>query len=202
MSSRPARVSILRSGALIALGALAVHQLRYLLAYGGHSGAELIHQGHGYLLQALPILCGFAIALLAAGLVRAWGTASPGAAPLAARFRTRGLLYAAAILTVFASQELIEGAFAAGHAAGVAGVFAGGGWLAVPLALLAGAAAAFIDRGVFAAESFVAAVAGRRRGPLARPVHAPGRRPAPDLVPLASTPLAFGLARRPPPPLG
>ena len=186
----------------MALGALAVHQLRYLLAYGGHSGAQLIHQGHGYLLQALPILCGFAIALIAAGLVRAWGTASADGGPLAARFQTRAALYAAAIFTVFASQELIEGAFAAGHAAGLSGVFGSGGWLAVPLAMLAGAVAAFIDRGVFAAERFVAAVAGRLRDPLQRPVRAPALRPAPDLVPLASTPLAFGLARRPPPALG
>jgi hypothetical protein len=202
MSPRHVRISILRCGALIALGALAVHQLRYLLAYGGRSGAELIHQGHGYLLQALPILCGFAIALLAAGLLRAWGTASPGAAPLAARFQTRALLYAAAILAVFASQELIEGTFAAGHAAGFAAVFGSGGWLAVPLALLAGAAAAFTDRAVFAAERFVAAVADRQRGPLERPTRGSARRPAPDFVHLTSTPLAFGLARRPPPPLG
>jgi hypothetical protein len=201
MSTRYARISIVRCGALIALGALAVHQLRYLLAFGGNSGAELIHQGHGYLLQALPILCGFAIALLAAGLLRAWGTASAGAQPLAARFQTRAGLYAAAIFTVFASQELIEGAFAAGHAAGLAGVFGSGGWLALPLALLAGAVAALTDRGVFAAERLIAAVAVRRRVRPERALTTAPRPCPPSLVPLASTPLAFGIARRPPPAL-
>ena len=110
-------------------------------------------------------------------------------------------MYAAAILTVFISQELLEGAFAAGHAAGLAGVFGGGGWLAVPLALLAGALAALIDRGVFAAEELMAAVALRQRVRPERAAAAAPHAAGPDLVPLASAPLAFGIARRPPPAL-
>jgi hypothetical protein len=35
-----------RSAALIALATLAVHQLRYLLAYGSGAHGELLRQGH------------------------------------------------------------------------------------------------------------------------------------------------------------
>jgi hypothetical protein len=196
VSSR-GRPTALRSGALIALGALAVHQLRYLLAFGSHTGSALVQQGHAYLLQALPILGGFAIALLAAGVVRAWSSAS-ASGPLSATFRTRALLYAGAILAVFASQELLEGMLSAGHESGLAAIFGEGGWLALPLALLAGCLAALGDRGIVQLETFVAASAQRRKVRRPRPASAP-RPLAPNFATQASAPLAFGLARRPPP---
>ena len=54
MSGRPDRGSTARSAALIALAALAVHQLRYLLAYGSAAHEQLLRQGHAYLFGALP----------------------------------------------------------------------------------------------------------------------------------------------------
>ncbi len=188
--------SIARSAALIALAALAVHQLRYLLAYGSDSGRQLSEQGHAYLLQALPLLIGFAAATLAAGLVRAALRSRPGRSPIAPLHR-RLALYAAAVATVFVVQETLEGAVFAGHAAGLAAALGSGGWIALPLAVVLGAVCAALDGGFARLELLFSAVRGepvrlrapRRLGPSSTTI----------TVPLASLPLAFGLARRPPP---
>jgi hypothetical protein len=189
--------SLPRSAALIALAALAVHQLRYRLAFGSDAGRELAHDGHAYLAQALPVLIGFALAALAAGVLRAALRRDAGSGPLARSFAARVSLYALTILAVFSTQELLEGALFAGHPAGAAAVLAAGGWLALPLAILVGALAALLDRGLVALESLLAI----RPGAVPRP--RPPRRcgaSRPIAVPaLASHPAAFGLARRPPP---
>src|SRR4051812_42447724 len=77
--------SRLRVAALLGVGAMGVHELRYLIAYSGDSGRALSEQGHGY----LPLVMGVAVFLvgLAAGqLMRALGRARrtgarEGAAP-------------------------------------------------------------------------------------------------------------------------
>ncbi len=195
--SRHAARAVPRTAALVALGALAVHQLRYLAAYGGGAGHELSRQGHGYLTQALPVVVALAVAALAACVLRAALSGAEADGPSA---RRRALPYAIAIAVVFASQETIEGALFTGHAGGLAAVFAGGGWLALPLALLCGWACALLDRGVQRLER----IAGRACAPRTqrpRPDRVVGRslRAAARLSP--ATPLAFGLARRPPPAL-
>jgi hypothetical protein len=186
-----------RSAALIALAALAVHQLRYRLAFGADAGEELAHDGHAYLAQALPVLVAFALAVLAAGILRAVLRRDASSGPLTRSFAGRAVLYALMILAVFSAQELFEGALFAGHPSGLAAVLAAGGWLALPLALVAGAAAALLDGGLVALGSLLAV----RTDPAPRP-RAPRRYGAPRTraVPaLASSPAAFGLARRPPP---
>ena len=188
--------STARSAALIALAALGVHQLRYLIAYGGGARQELAHQGHDYLFGALPILAGFAIAALAAGLLRAAVTSSP--APALASTRSRAVIYAAAVLAVFVAQEMTEGVLFAGHASGVAAVLSAGGWLALPLALLFGALCALLDGGLARIERSVAMAAAPPRRIRSRG-NAPASRRSWVGVPLASRPLQFGLARRPPP---
>jgi hypothetical protein len=188
--------SMPRSAALIALAALAVHQLRYLLAYGSASHEELSRQGHAYLAQALPLLVGFAAAALLAGLVKAALGAVPRHTALGPA-HLRALGYAASIAGVFAAQETTEGLLFAGHASGTAAVLGLGGWLALPLAALFGALCAALDGGLAKLEALVAPgapPAPRPRAP--QRLGAPARRHS---VPLASLPLAFGLARRPPP---
>jgi hypothetical protein len=188
--------SLVRTAALIALGSLAVHQLRYLLAYGAGAGAELSHQGHAYLAQLLPVLLGFAFAGLAAGLVRA-AMRPRGPAPASSSSIARAALYAVAIASVFALQESAEGLLSAGHPSGLAGVFGGGGWIALFLSALLGVLCAALDRGLVVLESLVAELAGppaRRRAPVRCGVARPRA-----AAPLALLPLAFGLARRPPP---
>jgi hypothetical protein len=196
MSRHSAR-AVPRTAALVALGALAVHQLRYLAAYGGNADQELSRQGHGYLTQALPVLVALAVAALAACVLRAALAGAEGDEPSA---RRRALPYALAIVIVFASQETIEGALFAGHAAGLAAIFAGGAWLALPLALLCGWACALLDRGVQRLER-IAARAGASLTPGPRADRVLGRPRRAAARPGSSSPLAFGLARRPPPAL-
>ena len=189
------RGSTLRSAALIALAAFGVHQLRYLLAYGSAAHEELARQGHAYLSHALPILVGFAVAALAAGLLRA--AANGRVRSAIAEPRLRSILYAVSIFLVFSTQESVEGLLSGGHASGLGAVFAAGGWLALPLAALFGCLCALLEGGLARLESIVAL----RRARVARP-RPPRRQPAcgsPALVPRASLPLAFGIARRPPP---
>jgi hypothetical protein len=195
MPGRPRRGSTARSAALIALGTLAVHQLRYVIAYGSAAHEQLLRQGHAYLFGALPILVSFSVAALAAGLLwAALGRARAGS-PVASP-APRALLYAVAIVAVFAVQESVEGGLSAAHASGLAAVFAAGGWWAIPLALCFGGLCAVLDGGLAKLESRLAgpdAPRPARRSPAAA---TPSTRLA---VPLASLPLAFGLARRPPP---
>jgi hypothetical protein len=186
-----------RCAGLIALAELGVHQLRYQLAYGSGAHAQLASQGHAYLLPALPVLVAFAVAAIAAGLLRSaagWARTGAALAPL----RSRALLYALAIAAAFAIQETVEGLLFAGHASGLGAVFGGGGWLALPLALAFGGLCALLDGGLARLEDLLATGAVAQALP-----RAPSSRGAPAAaaaLPLASSPLAFGLARRPPPP--
>jgi hypothetical protein len=195
MNTRRRHGSTPRSAALIALAALAVHQLRYLLAYGSGAHTELLREGHAYLFQSLPVLIGFGLSAIAAGLVRAMLRGAAGTA--IASHRLRALLYAISIAAVFAVQETAEGLLFAGHASGIAAVFGAGGWLVLPLAMLSGALCAALDGGLAKLESLVARLEPPPPRPRAPRRHGPtGSRTA---VPRASLPLAFGLARRPPP---
>jgi hypothetical protein len=193
-----------RTAALIALGAFAVHQLRFLAGYGQAAGSELAHQGHGYMQGALPVLAAFAAAAIAAGFLRAALGRSraaerrgcPGAADTLVR---RSVCFSVAIAAIYCGQEALEGMLAAGHPGGVAAVLGSGGWLALPLAVVVGALCALLDRGVVVLERAIA-VAAVVRGPARRPLDPPRPRSR-GAVPLAAAPLSFGIARRPPPAL-
>jgi hypothetical protein len=188
----------LRATALLALGALAVHELRYALAYGSDAGQALARQGHGYLGELAPALFVLAISAILGRLVAAALGGVREADPARASARHTTLAFAAALLVIFCAQELVEGAVFAGHPGGLAAIFAHGGWLALPLALATGFLAARADRLLAGVERAVAPrVAGRRRLP--RPGALPGPGAAHERRPLAACPLAFGLARRPPP---
>jgi len=189
----PRNPALPRAAALVALGALSVHQLRYLGAYGGDAGRELAAQGHGYLGQLTPLVIALALAAVAGCLVRAALTGRTG--------RGRGRLgstavFAVAILATFAAQETVEGILFAGHLDGLGAVFGGGGWLAVPLALALGFASALLDASLGRLESALAALAPARRR--VRRGFAAVRRPRTIFLRRIS-PLALGAARRPPP---
>jgi hypothetical protein len=175
---------------------MAVHELRYLVAYGGDSGRALSEQGHAYLSllgAAAVFLFGLAVAQLMAALGRARRTGA--AHEEEAGFVATWLLSAAALILLFALQESLEGLLSAGHPAGTAALTAHGGLVAVPLAVAIGALVAL---GVLGASAAVAAAAQASRRPLVR-------RPTPAgglveclLVP-AESPLARHLAGRAPP---
>src|SRR3954447_8163143 len=125
-----------RLASILAVGAFALHQLRYLVAFGGGSAAE----GHRYMADLLPPLSVLVLAAILATLLRGTEGASPTRAPLARRIA----IFAGALLAIYVSQELLEGLTAAGHSATLVGLLAHGGWVALPLALAIGALAALL----------------------------------------------------------
>ncbi len=188
-----------RAAALMPAAVLTVHQLRFMLAFGGSSGEELEKEGHQYLSAlAAPIAMSVAIVvgLFFARLASAWrdgageGTRARGAAGDPARRRGLphlALLIAASLLVLYSCQELLEGMLSSGHPEGFDGVFGDGGRWAVPLSLLCGLAIAAALRGARAAIRWVVS---RRRRPTAsheRPAAAPRPRrlALPRLLPLA-----------------
>ncbi|MFI5027052.1 MAG: hypothetical protein ACHQCI_09940 [Solirubrobacterales bacterium] len=184
-----------RLAAILALGAFAVHQLRYLIAFGSSSSEELARQGHGYMAAWLPILGVFTISALLGTLIRG----RFGARLAQASLSRRAAIFAAALLAIFVTQESLEGVVAAGHPGGVAAVLGYDGWLAIPLAAAIGFVAALLAR---ALEQVEIAIGARRTIPVLprAPRKAGSPRPA-AAVPRTLDALAFGLARRPPPPV-
>jgi hypothetical protein len=184
-----------RLAAILALGAFAVHQLRYLIAFGSSSSEELARQGHGYMAAWLPILGVFTISAMLGTLIRG----RFGARLAQASLSRRAAIFAAALLAIFVTQESLEGVLAAGHPGGVAAVLGYDGWLAIPLAAAIGFVAALLAR---ALEQVEIAIGARRTIPVLprAPRKAGSARPA-AAVSRTLDALAFGLARRPPPPV-
>jgi hypothetical protein len=153
----------IRAGALIAVGALGVHDLRYLLAYHHRAGHELAVQGHGYLHLATPLIAGTLVLAVAAFAMRVMRAYTEGDAPRALPGTTRiWPLVSALLLGVYSCQEWLEGALADGHPGGIAAPYSHGGWIALPLALAIGLLIALALRGAAAAIA-VAATRGRAR---------------------------------------
>ncbi|HEU4702270.1 MAG TPA: hypothetical protein VFS37_07270, partial [Conexibacter sp.] len=135
----------LRGAALMPAAALLVHQARYELAFGADAPRALAEEGHAYLSSLTPwfvLLAALALGSWLGALAQRW--ACGGAHGRAERPAPRlagvrmWLLASAALFAVFAGQELLEGCFAGGHAAGVAAVLGAGGWWALPAALVVG----------------------------------------------------------------
>jgi hypothetical protein len=184
-----------RGFVLFPAAAYAVHQLRFELGYGAGSNAALAAQGHGYLDSLAPwvgILLALGLGSYLARLVRA-AAGAPDVAPRRS-FAKLAVVAWALLLAAYGVQEWLEGVFAAGHPAGLAGVTGHGGWWAIPLSALAALVVAALLR---LAETVVEAVA-----PATRPVlphaGAPLLRPAAATVP-AISPLARRFAGRAPP---
>lgn len=198
MSPAARRLRIARTGALLALASLAVHQLRYLVAFGADSGRALHEQGHTYLAQSLPILLALAGAAIGARLLVGASTHDHAHEGRRSTW-ARAALYGLAIVCVFSVQELAEGALSPGHPAGAGALVGSGAWVAAPLALLLGLVAAAIETLLDQAEAALFTVL---RGPGSTPFVPPivaGARSAPRAEPRAARALAFGFARRPPP---
>jgi hypothetical protein len=182
----------IRLASILAVGAFVLHQLRYLLAFGDSSAAE----GHRYLADLLPPLSVLVLAAILATLLRGTEGASYTRAPLARRVA----LFSGALLAIYVGQELLEGLMTASHSANFAALLSGGGWIALPLAVAIGGTTALLARLLEGVERVIAVIHGeqslRTRAPAIRGRALPAR-----VVSLLSAPLAFGLARRPPPPV-
>ena len=192
MSGPLQRGALIRRLAPLALmppAAFAVHQLRYWLAFGGHAGLFLNRQGHLYLHSLAPWLA-VAVAIAVGGFLQALGRALGGQRSLSRytlSFTALWLICAAALVAIYASQELLEGVLATGHPAGLVGVFGYGGWWSVPAALAVGLVLAAAFHGARwalreAAERRSAKLnPRRRRTPVLRPAYCAL---APRLAPL------------------
>ncbi len=204
--------------ALVPPAAFAVHQLRFLLAFGHGAGAQLALSGHSYLHSVLPWLIGL-LGLSAGLFLRALGRALAGRRPLdgqpfsggrpltqdhtpsarrsrAGAFLTLWLACTVALIGIYTAQELLEGAFLLGHLPGLNGAFGFGGLWAIPAA----AGVGLVLASLFLGAGAVLARAARRVTP--RHVGGPVRPPQP--LPQASllavpAPLARGWSLRGPP---
>lgn len=183
------------------MGALGVHDLRYLLAYKGQTGQELALQGHSYLRLATPLIAGLlvlAAAAFATRLMRAYAVGEDGEQRLLPSTRRMWLLASALLVAVYSTQEWLEGLLAEGHAGGIGAPSSHGGWLALPLALAIGLLIALALRGAAVAIA-VAAARGRAH------LKAPSRSSLPSPVgrsvwtALSQGALARRLAPRAPP---
>src|SRR5947208_17062787 len=117
----PSRLWRLRLAALLGAGAFAVHQLRFLLAFGGHAGERLAVEGHAYLAPVAPL----AMWLLLALFVQLLAGAAPARLAPAVRLRRLWLGSSAALLVVYCAQELLEGMLVNGHPAGLSAIAGG-----------------------------------------------------------------------------
>ncbi|HKG38487.1 MAG TPA: hypothetical protein VKB25_05815 [Conexibacter sp.] len=193
----------LRGAALMPAAALGVHQLRYELAFGGDASRALAQQGHAYLASLTPwivLLAGLALGASLGSLTQWWARGGDGRRPVSRRVAgvRVWLLASLALFAIFAGQELIEGAFAGGHAAGVAAVLGGGGWWALPAALVIGGLLALALRAGAAVGEALSELAPLRLRLRSAAREARRLRPTMPLL-VAGTPLARAGAGRAPP---
>jgi hypothetical protein len=182
---------ILRATALVVAAALAVHELRYLIA--GHPAGEGFAAAHGYfplLGGAAALLLGVAGAMLLRALAFARCTGEDTGGP--ASLRRTWLLATGALVALHFGQEFVEHAI---EGAPLSELAAHGALLVPPLAAVAGLLVALGLRG---ARRALATAAARAR--------TPRRGPAPSVLGLplfarrpSAAPLALHLSGRAPP---
>jgi hypothetical protein len=202
MIARGDRRAVIRCpvrAALVPAGALAVHQLRYMLAFGGGASAELARQGHSYLHSLVPwivLLIGGAVG----GFLWALGRAMRGQRSLPRYTLSLAALWivcSACLIAIYVAQEFLEGLFATGHPAGLVGIFGYGGWWAIPAAVCVGLVLATIFHGArWVLDEIAQRRIGDLGGVLARPAR-PARRS--DVWLPRLSPLAEGRSSRGPP---
>jgi hypothetical protein len=128
---------------------LAVHQLRYLLAFGSDAGSELGAQGDRYVATAAVVAGALVFVSLSVGLMRLV-TASRGRGSLMAARAPLWMLWLGLTLLLFVGFCALEGleiALEPHHAAGLTGVFGHGGFWSLPAAALVAAVMALLVHG-------------------------------------------------------
>lgn len=179
--------------------ALLVHQLRFWLAFGSSAGLVLQRQGHAYLHSLVPWVI-LLLAIVVGGFLRALGRAMAPQSSLpryTISFAGLWLVCSACLVAIYVSQEYLEGLFATGHPAGLAGIFGYGGWWSIPSALCVGLVLAAAFHGArWALEEVVL----RRARSVARAAGPTIRAPRPHYVLLPRlAPLVGGWSGRGPP---
>lgn len=196
------RSSLLRAApraGLVPVAAFAVHQLRFLLAFGSGAGAELAETGHSYLHSVVPwimLVVGLSVGAFLFALSRAASGRRSTSSPQRLSFLSLWLMCAACLLAIYCTQEFLEGLFATGHPTGIEGIFGFGGLWAIPSAVAVGLVLAAILRG---ARWTLDEICRRHSpGPL-RPQPVPAVAAPRRLMLVASSPLVRGWCDRGPP---
>lgn len=145
------RAFTVRMAALMGVGSLAVHQLRFLLWYGHGSDGTLRAQGHAYLAVVGPVVVAGAVIAGARFLNRL----AQGARTSAPRFARLWAGLSASLVAIYCVQESLEGLLTQGHPGGTDGIIGHGGWLSVPLSLAVGLALALALRGAARASELL-----------------------------------------------
>lgn len=202
--SRRSLTGLAARAAMVPAAAFAVHQLRFLLAFGPRASVQLTATGHSYLHSLVPwiiLLLGLSagVFLLRLGHAVAGSqaavTRSPSGRTLS--FLALWLTSALCLVAIYAIQEFLEGLFLFGHPAGWEGIFGFGGWWAIPSAAGVGLVLACLFYG---ASWAIEKVIGRRRAPAtAVPRIAPRFAPPGALHLVAPGPLVRGWCDRGPP---
>lgn len=176
----------MRVAAALVPAALLLHEVVYAVSGDGNRGS------HAYLHLAVPALAVVVASVATASLILPLLGARDGGRSR----RATPLALAAALVAIFAFQELTEACLLGGGPAAFGAALAAA-WLLPPVALLFGALAASAICWLERTGELL--LAGRRAvRSTARP--RPGRcTPRPGLWSSRLSPLAFGLARRPPP---
>jgi hypothetical protein len=182
--------------ALLPPAALAVHQLRFLLAFGRDAGEQLQATGHSYLHSIVPwlvLLLGVAAGLFLWAFGRALAgrrvVSNRATADHASAFVKLWLVCSLCLLAIYTCQELLEGWFAVGHATGFYGVFGMGGWWAIPASAGVGLVLAALFYSVHAVLDELATrrgVSSRSASPAALVIGMPRRTQAGSLAPVAA----------------
>lgn len=150
---------------------------------------------HSYLSWTGPLICGFVVLAVAEFAFRLTRRHAPSGVPHVPRLGTRWAAFAALLVAIFATQELVEMLVVHGHVDVAESLLHHGGWLAAPLAVFVGGLVALLLRGAAALLARAARVRGRvpraQRG---------ARRPATEAASPRWNVLARNLAGRAPPP--
>jgi hypothetical protein len=185
---------------LVPVAAFAVHQLRFLLAFGSGAGAELTETGHSYLHSVVPwimLLVGLSVGAFLWALSRAASGRRSTSARHGLSFLRLWLVCAVCLLAIYCTQEFLEGLFATGHPTGIEGIFGFGGLWAIPSAVGVGLVLTAI---LHAARWTLDEICRRQSSARLRPARPLLAVAAPrDVVLVASSPLVRGWCDRGPP---
>jgi hypothetical protein len=133
------------------VAAFAVHQLRFVLAFGSGAGAELKETGHSYFHSVVPwimLLVGISVGAFLWSLGRAaTGRRSTSASKRGISFLTLWFVCASCLLAIYCTQEFLEGLLATGHPTGIEGIFGFGGLWSIPAAIGVGLVLATLVHG-------------------------------------------------------
>lgn len=189
---------VARAG-LIPVAAFAVHQLRFLLAFGGGAGAELQETGHSYFHSVVPWII-LVVGLSLGAFLWSLGRAACGRRSASARglsLLKLWLVCSACLLAIYCTQETLEGFFATGHPTGIEGIFGFGGLWSIPSAIGVGLVLAVV---VYGAGWTLDEVSRRCGARMQLAAHRIARALAPhEFVAVPSSPLVSGWCDRGPP---